>query len=95
MKIQKLRHGAALLFLILLSTGCASKPAVETRTIEVEVPVIVGVPAPLTDVPAEPVLPAGRVSNEDLANYVDGLRAWGRGLAGKLRKIAGLAEVGK
>lgn len=55
-------------------------------------PVIVPVPRELTDVPAEPSLPAGSLTNDDLASYVDGLRAWGRGLAGKLRKIGSLGS---
>lgn len=44
----------------------------------------------LTARPAEPRLKAGPVTNEDLANLIDELRAWGRGLAGKLEKIEGL-----
>lgn len=54
-------------------------------------PVIVGVPPELTEVPAEPVLPAGELVNDDLVNDRDAWRAWGRGLAEQLRKIAGLA----
>lgn len=51
---------------------------------------IVAVPAGLTAVPAEPVLPAGELTNEDLAADRDAWRAWGRDLANKLREIAGL-----
>lgn len=91
MNNQMLRRGAALLFLGVWLTACASNPPVETRTVEAKVPVIVTVPPALTDVPAEPKLPAGDVTNDDAADYVDALKAWGRGLAGKLRKIAGLA----
>lgn len=83
-----------MLFLLGSLTSCASKPVVQTRTIEVKVPVVTPVPAALVDVPAEPKLAAGAVTNDDLANYVDALKAWGRGLAGKLRKIAAL-EPGK
>jgi hypothetical protein len=89
-----LRRGAVLLSLTACLASCASDPVVETRTVEVEVPVIVGVPRALTDVPAEPVLPPGRLTNDDLAAHVDALRAWGRGLAGKLREIAGLVPDG-
>lgn len=54
---------------------------------------IVAVPEELTDVPAEPVLPAGDLANEDIADHLDALRAWGRGLAAKLREIAGLDDA--
>lgn len=88
-----LQRGGALACLLALLTSCASKPVVRTETVEVKVPVIVGVPAKLTRVPSEPRLPAGEVTNDGLAEYVDALRAWGRGLAGQLREIAGLAPA--
>lgn len=53
-------------------------------------PVITPVPAELTRVPPEPKLPAGEVTNEDLAELIEQLRAWGRGMAGQLREISGL-----
>ena len=57
---------------------------------------IVAVPAELTRVEPEPALPAGEIKNDDLIELIDRLRAWGRGMAGKLQKIGGLApESGK
>jgi hypothetical protein len=89
--IQTPRRGLVLACLLLSLTSCANKPQnVRTETVEVAVPVIVGVPDALTEVPAEPVLPAGELTNADVADHLDALRAWGRGLAGKLREIAGL-----
>lgn len=90
MKIKTLPHGLASLCLVALLTSCASKSTVRTETVEVAVPVIVAVPSELTDVPAEPVLPAGVLVNDDLANDRDAWRAWGRELAKKLREIATL-----
>lgn len=87
-----LRCGAALVFLMPWLTSCASsgKPIVRTETVEVAVPVIVAVPRELTSVPPEPVLPAGPLVNEDLANDRDAWQSWGRGLACQLWRIAGL-----
>lgn len=93
MKIQTLRLGAACLFLVGSLTSCASKPIVRTETVEVERPVIVGVPAELTRTPPEPQLPVGAISNDDLADYVDALKAWGRGMVKQLQEIAGLAPT--
>lgn len=84
----------ALACILLSLTSCASKPAVRTETVEVAVPVIVAVPGDLTEVSAEPVLPDGEIVNDDLVEYIEALRAWGRGLAGKLREIDGLAPGG-
>lgn len=92
-KIKKLQRGAALAFLLLSLTSCASKPIVRTETVTVERPVIVGVPAELVRVPAEPALPPGNLTNDDLADMIDRLRAWGRGMAGQLRKIGGLHDA--
>jgi len=79
-----------------LQLGCASKePLVRTETVEVKVPVYVRLDPKLTAVPAEPDLPAGPVTNDDIASLVDALRAWGRDMAGKLRKIEGLQPKGQ
>ena len=91
MKIKKPRLGAVSACLLLSLAACASKPIVRTETVEVKVPTIVTVPAEMTRVPAEPTLPAD-ATNGDLVEYADALRAWGRELAGKLRKIGGLHE---
>ena len=89
--IRPLLHGGALAFLIPLLVACAaSKPVVRTETVTVDRPVIVAVPAELTRVAPEPVLPAGPITNDDLADTIKRLQAWGRGLAGQLRKIGGL-----
>ncbi len=89
-----LLHGAALACLLVSLSSCASKPVVRTETVEVKVPVLVALDKKLTAVPAEPQLPAGELENDDLAVLIDELRAWGRGLAGKLRKIEGLQPKG-
>ena len=81
------------MFLIVSLTSCAGKAIVRTETVTVEKPVIVGVPAELTRTAPEPVLPAGPVTNADLADHVDALRAWGRDMASRLAKIADLAPV--
>ena len=81
------------MFLSLLLTSCAGKAIVRTETVTVEKPVIVGVPAELTRTASEPALPAGTIDNDDLADHIDALRAWGRDMASRLSKIAGLAPV--
>ncbi len=90
-----LLHGAALACLLVSLSSCASKPVVRTETVEVKVPVLVALDKKLTAVPVEPQLPAGELENDDLAVLIDELRAWGRGLAGKLRKIEGLQPKGE
>lgn len=87
------RRGAALACLTLLLASCASSPIVRTETVTVEKPVIVGVPAELTRVAPEPVLPPGPLTNDDIVDDRDAWRAWGRGLAEQLRKISGLAPA--
>lgn len=84
------RRGAALLCLTLSLTACAGKELVRTETVEVKVPVLVALDPALTTVEPEPDLPAGAVTNDDVGNLIDALRAWGRGLAGKLTQIADL-----
>lgn len=74
-------------------TSCAAKEIVRTETVTVEVPVVVGVREDLTRVPPEPQLPPGDLVNDDLAQAIEALRAWGRGMAKQLREIAGLAPA--
>ena len=85
-----LRRGAALACLLVSLTSCANKPIVRTETVEVKMPVIVEVPRELTRTAPEPQLPAD-ATNDDLADYVDALKAWGRGMVKQLQEIAGLA----
>lgn len=83
--------GAALLCLAGSLTACKTcEPIVRTETVEVKVPVLVALDPKLTAVEAEPKLPTGRITNADLVDDRDAWRAWGRGLAGKLREIEGL-----
>ena len=91
--IQVLRRGAASVCLTLLLASCAGT-AVRTETVVVEKPVIVSVPADLTRIPPEPTLPAGPLTNEDIVQHVDDLRAWGRSMAEQLRQVAGLGKEG-
>ena len=68
------------------------------ETVEKRVPVYVAMPEEVTaDVPepAEPSLNCvdrGRATlcNEDLAEWIEQLRAWGAGLRGQLAKVRGL-----
>lgn len=58
-------------------------------------PVIQPVPSELTREEPEPTLPAGDVTNEDLAELIEQLRAALRNANDRLRKIAELgAEAG-
>lgn len=92
---KPLLRGAALLSLTLLLGACASKePLIRTETVEVKVPVLVRLDPKLTTVPPEPDLPAGPVTNDNVASLVDALRAWGRDMAGKLRRIEALQPKG-
>lgn len=52
-------------------------------------PVVVDVPAELTRQEPEPQLKSDPV-NADLADWIDALKAWGRGAYCKLEKIANL-----
>ena len=81
-----------MLLCLLLSLTACGKTIVRTETVEVEKPVIVPVPSPLTETPPEPDLPPGAVTNDDLADLIDRLRMWGRDLAGKLKQIRELPE---
>lgn len=63
---------------MLLCGACASKPAVRTETVEVKVPVIVSVPDALVEQEPEPQLPPDPVFGEDLADFIERLKAWGR-----------------
>lgn len=67
-----------------------------TEVVEVQVPVAEKVDPSLTRVDPEPA-PPGRhcldggkptLCNGDLVDYVEAVRAWGRGLAARLRNIA-------
>lgn len=80
-----------MLWCLILSCGaCATKPIVRTETVEVKVPVYVAIDQRLTTQEAEPKLAGNVVTNDDLAAYVDALKAWGRAAYGKLAKIAEL-----
>lgn len=69
-------------------TSCASDPIVRTEAVTVRVPVYVPLRAELTAPPAaEPDLPANVVVNDDLAELIEQLRAWGREGWGRVRKI--------
>lgn len=85
-----LLRGAALAFLLASLTSCAGKEIVRTQTVEVKVPVTVPVDERLTNVAPEPKVPAGQLVNDDMAEVIKALQAWGRGLAKQLREIAGL-----
>jgi len=81
------------LLCLLLSLTACGRAIVRTETVDVAKPVIVAPPPALTRVDPEPDLPPGPVSNDDVADLVDALRAWGRDMADRLRKIATLAPT--
>lgn len=62
-------------------------------------PVYVALDPKLTAAPHEPAAPPARcrdargrttVCNTDTLTYIDQLRAWGRGMVGQIKEIAGL-----
>ena len=83
--------------LLLSLTSCSRTPIVRTETVEVPVPVLVPLKPDLTAQVPEPAYPPRRcvdpvngratVCNGDVADYIDALRAWGRGGFSKLRAI--------
>lgn len=87
--IHPLPRGLALAFLTLSLAACASKPA-KPVPVEVRVPVYVRLPAELTEPVTEPALPAGPVTNADLADWADALREALRHANGKLARVRAL-----
>jgi hypothetical protein len=63
---------------------------VKPEAVEVRVPVYVRLPAELTAQVPEPLLKSGPVTNEDLADWADALKAALREANRKLRAIEGL-----
>ena len=91
-------NGLLLLCLGVLLTGCSGRSEVIRETVEKRVPVYVAMPDEVTaDVP-EPTAPdlrcidRGRATlcNDDLAEWIEQLHAWGNGLRGQLAKVRGL-----
>lgn len=79
-------------------------PKTKIETVEVKVPVETAIDPQLTTAAAEPTLPpracvdadgAPTICQGDLTSYTLALRTWGRGLAAKLGKIAGLQPKAK
>ncbi len=89
-----LLRGAALACLLASQTSCAGKTVVRTETVEAKVPVIVSVDERLTKAAAEPKVPAGQLTNDDLVETIKALQAWGRGMVKQLVEIAGLVPTG-
>jgi len=72
--------GLKLLCLLLLLTGCSAtpkrcEPIVQTETVTVQTPVFVPLPEALTAPVAEPVAPGVAMTNEDLVDWLEALRA--------------------
>jgi len=63
---------------------------VKPEAVEVRVPVYVRLPAELTEPVTEPGLPAGPVTNADLADWADALREALRHANGKLARVRAL-----
>lgn len=87
--INPLLRGAALSSLALSLTACGTKP-VKPEAVEVRVPVYVKLPSELTAPVTEPRLPSGAVTNADLADWADALRAALSEANAKLRRIEAL-----
>ena len=85
-----LLRGLLLASLTLCLPACGSKPAVKPEAVEVRVPVYVALPAALTEPVAEPMLPAGGLTNRDLADYADALREALQHANGKLARVRAL-----
>ena len=89
-----------MLCLLLWLTASCAKPLVRTETVEVQVPVVVALDPALTTPAPEPALPRractdpangkATLCNGTLPDYVDALRAWGRGLEAQLAAILAL-----
>ena len=92
---KMLLRGGLLACLGFWLTSCASDPIIEYRTVEKQVPVVKPLAKELTVVEPEPRLKAGTVTNDDLADLIERLRVWGRGMAGKLREIERLQPKGE
>ena len=62
---------------MLLLTGCSAttEPIIRTETVDVQVPVYVALPDALTAPVAEPVAPGVAMTNEDLVDWLEALRA--------------------
>lgn len=84
-----------LAFPTLLLTACASNAPVKPEPVEINVPVYVALPAELTAQVPEPMLPSGPVTNADLAEWADALKAALQTANRRLRMIEGLQPVAK
>lgn len=87
--INPLARGLLLASLTLSLTACAGK-AVKPEAVEVRVPVYVRLEPEMTSQVPEPLLKSGPVTNEDLADWGDALKAALKQANGKLRRIEAL-----
>lgn len=69
--------GLMLLCLLPLLTACGGRQIVRPEPVEIRVPVTVAVPAEILQQVEAPALPDGTVTNEDMAQWAEELRAWG------------------
>ena len=91
-------NGLLLLCLVGSLIGCSGRVEVVRETVEVAVPVRVPLPAELLVIDPEPEPPElacldrGRptLCNEDLAEWLEQLRAWGEAGWSRVRKVAEL-----
>lgn len=89
MRIKTLLAGQALVCLLALQASCAEQPIVRTHEVVEKQPVIVAVPAQLTQPVAVPQL-ADKPTNADVAHYVLILRQALADANAKLKAIAGI-----
>lgn len=88
--MNPLARGLLLASLTLSLTACAGKRAVKPEIVEVRVPVYVRLEPEMTAQVPEPLLKSGPVTNEDLADWGDALKAALKQANGKLRRIEAL-----
>ena len=90
MRIKTIAYGLLVACLLLSLTACGTDPIVQTRTVTVNVPVVVAVPEAYTAPVAVPQLHPDPVTNADLAAYVLALKQAIADANAKLERIAGL-----
>lgn len=83
-------YGLMLLCLLPWLTACGGRQIVRPDPLEVQVPVTVALPADLLQQVPPPELPSGTVTNEQLTDWAESLRAWGADGWCRLARVAAL-----
>lgn len=85
-----LSRGLILLCLLPWLTACGGRQIVRQNPVEVQVPVLVALDAELLQQLPPPELPSGSVTNEQLTDWAESLRAWGADGWCRLAQVAAL-----